>query len=338
MMRPTEGAVSQRRAKPWLGLLLCAPLATACDDDDAAERPDSTSDGNHSSAGTNDAGTSDAGKGDAGKGDAGSRSSDAGASGNDAGMHGDGGSHVDAGSDGGTTTSDGGGPVGAGSCAGKTYKLCEDFEGSASNNIPAGWSNRDGWASTATYSIATDQAHSGSKSFKNNTTLTGGKRISKALGTLGATASKHWGRLYYRVASPAPVGKNGAYYHVTFAALIGPAAENRVVDTVESPSRKIQYLFNLPDDSCCEGSSYDWSFDGAWHCAEWNLDVASKSYKFFIDGSEVKSIGFTNNAGAKMSNYTDLAIGSMFYVDPDGAITTWIDDVALDDNRIGCTP
>jgi hypothetical protein len=166
---------------------------------------------------------------------------------------------------------------------------------------------------------------------------TGSGRVQKSLTSLGATATNHWGRLYYKVKTPAPVAADkSAYYHITFAALEGGTMENRVVDTVESPDGKVQYIYNVPDDSCCSGSDYNWSHDGAWHCAEWHVDVSTKSYRFFIDNKEVSAIGFTGNAKAQMGTYTALALGAIFYVTPSGALTTWIDDLAIDDKQIGC--
>ena len=112
--------------------------------------------------------------------------------------------------------------------------------------------------------------------------------------------------------------------------------ENRIVDTVEQSNGTHQWLFNIPDDSCCTGSSYNWSFDNAWHCAEWYVDVSSQSYRFFTDGSEVTQIGFTGRAGAKMSSYTSLAVGAEFFQAPPSPFTIWFDDLAIDDNQIGC--
>ncbi len=236
-----------------------------------------------------------------------------------------------------------GGAQGTG-CVGATWKLCEDFESTNAGALPTGWTAKTGWNNhpATEYGVATDQHHgAGTKSFKSTTALPGQTRIQKALSSLGATANKHWGRVFYKVQnSPqVPIGANGAYYHVTFIGLQGQT-ESRVVDTVESPQRTIQYLYNLPDDSCCNGSSYNYAYDGAWHCAEWSLDTTAGSYRFFVDGAEVTSIAVTNNhnGGAKISgsNYSQLFLGPIFYVNPTGALTAWVDDLAIDDTRIGC--
>ena len=84
--------------------------------------------------------------------------------------------------------------------------------------------------------------------------------------------------------------------------------ENRIVDSVQNPDGAHQWIFNLPDDSCCTGSAYSWTFDASWHCAEWYVDVSAKSYRFFSDSTEVTSLAFTNNTNAKMSSYTAIVV------------------------------
>ena len=163
----------------------------------------------------------------------------------------------------------------------------------------------------------------------------GEQRAQRSLSSLGATATKHWGRIFYKVISPSPKPASGAVIHVTLAALMG-TTENRIVDTVEQSNGTHQWLFNIPDDSCCTSSAYNWSFDDAWHCAEWFVDVTAQSYRFFTDGAEVTQLAFTGRSGAKMSNYTALAVGAIFYQTPPSPFTIWFDDLAIDDNQIGC--
>jgi hypothetical protein len=230
-----------------------------------------------------------------------------------------------------------GGSVGvATGCAGKTYKLCEDFESGAAGAVPTGWTKLNGYGANASTGagLATDAAHSGAMSLKSDSSVTGQGRVQKSLSGLGATATKHWGRLFYRVQSPAVKPTSGVI-HITFASLEG-STEDRIVDTVENTAGKHQWLFNIPDDSCCTGSSYDWSFDAGWHCAEWYVDQSSQTYRFFSDGTEVTSIGFTNRSGAKMSNWTSIAVGTIFYQTPPAPIVVWFDDLAIDDNQVGC--
>jgi hypothetical protein len=236
---------------------------------------------------------------------------------------------------GGGTSATGGGA--GGSCAGKSYALCEDFESGTVGAAPAGWTTRPGWGANASTppTVRTERAHWGARALRSTSDVPGQARIDKALS--GAVAQAHWGRLFYRVETPVPLKAEKGYLHLTFAA-VQSSNEGRVVDTVEDPDGKYQFLYNVPDDSCCDGSSYDWTWDDAWHCAEWRVRGSEQSYQFFIDGTEVTAIGFSHNAGSKLATLSALTIGSIFYVTPTAAFTSWIDDVAIDSNRIGCGP
>jgi hypothetical protein len=246
------------------------------------------------------------------------------------GAGGSGGTAGSAGADGGG--SDGGAIAG---CAGKPYKLCEDFESGMSGAIPTGWTVLRGFsAQRGGVALANDQAHSGRMSLKSDGMNTGMDRVERSLAAIGMTATKHWGRLFYKVASPPPKPNSGVI-HLTFAALEG-TTENRIVDTVIATNGTHQWLFNIPDDSCCTSSPYNWMFDAAWHCAEWNIDVGTQSFRFFSDGKEVTQLAFTGRAGARMSNYTSIGLGAIFYQVPPMPIVVWFDDLAIDDNQIGC--
>jgi hypothetical protein len=231
----------------------------------------------------------------------------------------------------------GGGDAGpaASGCAGKTYKLCEDFESGTVGMIPTGWTALQGYAPMRGGTVlANDSAHSGSMSLKSDGMSTGLDRVQRALASLGATATKHWGRLFYKVGAPLPKPNTGVI-HITMGALEG-TTENRVVDTVVAMNGTHQWLFNIPDDSCCTVSPYNWTFDTTWHCVEWNIDVATSSFRFFSDGQEVTSLAFTGKTGARMSQYKSIGLGTIYYQMPPARIVMWFDDLAIDDNRIGC--
>src|SRR5690349_5706556 len=108
-----------------------------------------------------------------------------GAAGRDGGR--DGGPPHDAGASASTEAGSGG----AG-CAGKSYKLCEDFESASAGALPSGWTKVSAWGGGDAL-VADDEAHSGSKSLKGADTATGQTRAGKSLSALGATADKHWG-------------------------------------------------------------------------------------------------------------------------------------------------
>jgi len=232
-----------------------------------------------------------------------------------------------------------GGTSGGGfGCAGKTYKLCEDFEGGSDTTLPTGWTSFKGYgdSSPQDQTITTAQFHSGAKALQSNSAQKGISRIQKDIAGLGATASKHWGRIFYKVKSPAAKNPSNVL-HVTFLSLMG-TTENRVVDIVEQQNSNVhQWLFNNPDDQGGKASTYDWTFDADWHCAEWFVDVGAKSYRFFSDAKEVADLAFTGQDN-QMSDYKSVIVGATHYQSDalSEPFVVWFDDLAIDDAQIGC--
>lgn len=241
------------------------------------------------------------------------------------------------------------------SCAGSRYKLCEDFEGTAEGAVPAGWARvmpyapNPGAANPREVLVTSDQPHWGSRSLKSTSDSCAQTRIEHPLDTLGATAGRHWGRAFFYVQTPAPMSnRNGGWFHTTMVALRGDnsgggsARECRVVDMVENAfDQSVGFLYNVPDDSCCDARTvtpYTFRYESVWHCAEWFVDASTNSWRFFLDGTELLS--FANNAGARLPQCNvSVAVGALCYAPPLNApqnFTAWIDDVAIDDNRIGC--
>lgn len=354
--------IAQRSRSSWRrGLLGLTILVSACGQgstvDGTSDKVHSMGSGGSGSGGTQTGGTAGAAMPAGSSGAAGSPvvvSTGGASSGGSTGGRAAGGSAPAGAAGGGGRPADGGGAAGGGAppatgtagssgsaasgCAGKTYKLCEDFESGTAGGLPAGWTTYQGYGSgsAADVALATDQAHSGHMALKSDSASTGQRRAQHSLSALGATASKHWGRVFYKVQSPPPISSSNGVLHVTWVGLHGGNQENRVVDVVESNTRTHQWLYNNPDDKGSLGSAYSWSFDSAWHCAEWYIDVSAKSYRFFSDGAEVKTIGFTNKSDSEMVDYTAVIVGATFYQTPASPWIMWFDDLALDDNQIGC--
>lgn len=220
-------------------------------------------------------------------------------------------------------------------CAGRSYLFCEDFESATGTALPAGWVVGGGWMD-GNPSVSDTVAHSGTRSLRSATATSGQHRAEHSLDMLGAARGNHWGRVFYRVATPAFVPTRDVV-HNTMVGLLG-STECRVVDTVVNTSGDHQFLFNIPDDSCCVGSSYDYrSYDGDWHCAEWYVDEATQSFQFFFDGAEVTDLTFTRaDSNAHIEAFGDIALGWRNYQEVTTPYESYFDDLALDDARIGC--
>jgi hypothetical protein len=238
----------------------------------------------------------------------------------------------------------------AASCDQGGFLWCEDFEATAVNAIPSGWSKHGD-----PVSVADDQAASGSHSLKIGPTDNGERRLYHDAMALPST---HWGRVRFKVKTPVP----DAFVHSTLVAFSGrspkPDMDNlevRVVDTVKESKQgfnndgngsHFQVLYNVQPQSRSEfghGSSYDWKFDDAWHCAEWYIDSAQQAYRFFLDGQEIKSVEFMNGAGnydnsEVPSTFRDVRVGWNNYQAAPPGFTAWIDDFAIATQRITCGP
>ena len=235
--------------------------------------------------------------------------------------------------------------IGGGSlCAAGRFLLCEGFEGPVGNTPPTGWT-RQGNAT-----IADDQAARGAHALKLTPAADKGYGFF-VYGNAEAFGAAHWGRLYYRVQVPPP----DAFVHATMAAYQGDgpgigASTFRVADTVKmaAPTSTHQFLFNVQitgDREFGKGSPYNWSFDGNWHCVEWFVDGANQAYQFYYEGTEVTQIRIQNGAGNYGSGsnethlpmmFNDFRVGWTTYQTAPPGFTAWIDEVAIDSQRIGC--
>jgi hypothetical protein len=230
-------------------------------------------------------------------------------------------------------------PPGPG-CAGRSYLFCEDFESAPVGGLPTGWTIDRGWQTeTSNPAVASDQHHSGMRALHSAVGAVGQHRARFALNAaLGAARGTHWGRVFYKVQAPAFMPSSGVV-HNTLLGLMG-AGELRVVDTVQNTAGAHQFLLNVPDDSCCAGSRYNYhSYDGAWHCAEWHVDQTARSYHFYFDGAEVTDIAYTQPASdtrVRFEAFTGVTVGWREYQNANPPYQSWLDDIAIDTNRVGC--
>jgi len=254
----------------------------------------------------------------------------------------DAGARTDASSDGGSVSA----------CAAGRFAICEDFEGTAVGTIPSGWGKSP--SNTTNVQVASDQAYRGSHSLKMLAQASGARNITKSASALGALAAGHWGRIFYRVQTPAPAPPSNGVIHSTLVSLSGqsplPVADNvnvRVVDTVVRDfDGKHQFLYNVQPSTRGEFSTqgpYNWSYESRWHCVEWYVSYATQSYRFFFDGAEVTQMAINNGAGkyngSEIPASFSIAFGWNNYQTVSGnppAFVAWIDEIAMDANRVGC--
>jgi len=249
---------------------------------------------------------------------------------------------IDGSVDGAAASGEGGATAG---CAGKPYKLCEDFNTGTAGQLPAEWTLQKSYGaeSPQNAALATDEFHSPPMSLKaEDLGQSGAARALRSLAGLGVTAGKHWGRIFYKMQVPTPM--YDGFLQNTWVALTSAGGQTQVVDTVTMSNGKDQgthQWLTIPPagDSCmCCGSAYDWTFDNAWHCTEWYIDGPEiGSYRFFFDSIEVSIPGLAGKTCTEVPDgFTGVLVGSLTYAPPPGPRVVWFDDLAIDDNRIGC--
>jgi hypothetical protein len=244
-------------------------------------------------------------------------------------------------SDASTPTEDGGSTDSPGGCAGRDFVLCEDFEDTDVGDIPEDW-----YRLGEEVAVADDEARGGERSLKLGAIPSWERRIGHDASELG---SAHWGRIHYKMQLPVP----DQFVHSTMVAFSGDGpmygpSEYRFIDTVKQAidtpdvGSRHNFLFNVQPENSGEfgrETSYDWTFDDQWHCAEYHVDSANQSYAFYLDGNE--ELSFEDGAG----NYEDTDLPDSFeeirvgwnnYQDASPGFTVWMDDIAFGLERIGC--
>ncbi len=224
-----------------------------------------------------------------------------------------------------------------------------DFEATPVGEIPKGFTK------SGAVGVVDDVAHSGKKSLRMEASVNGARRITLKGDVVAALGGQHWGRLYFKVQLPAPVPQGSGNFPVIHSTLVAGSAQSplakdpievRVVDTVLGPKGTHQYLYNVQPrkrPEFAKGSKYNYHYSDEWTLAEWYVDYATQSYRFFINSEEVKDVAFSkgagNFAGAEIPEvFESLSFGWNNY-QPAGeagkGFVAWIDDIALSKERIG---
>ncbi|MBC8133923.1 MAG: hypothetical protein H7X95_13140, partial [Deltaproteobacteria bacterium] len=237
-------------------------------------------------------------------------------------------------------------------CAGAGFIVCEGFETTAAgtNVAPAGWSR------TGSVDVIADAAnvYRGSRSLRINAAPNGPRRITKTGPEITALGGRHWGRIFFKVQTPAPRPTGGVIHSSIVSGMaMSPVAgvpgtgenEIRVVDTVENTAGRYQFLYNVQRQGVTNefgnNPPYNYTYDGQWHCVEWSVDFATQNYHLYYDGTEATQVAVTNGAGNFNNSelpmvWKSISAGWYNYQSAGVGFVAWIDEIALDTNRIGC--
>jgi hypothetical protein len=225
-----------------------------------------------------------------------------------------------------------------------TFFLMEDFETTDVGKIPKGFT------SVGSVGVVDDVAHTGKHSLRLNAAVSGPRQIVWQGAALTAMGGEHWGRLFYRVQLPSPLPASGGIHTtIVVGSAQSPLAKDkievRLMGTSTGSDGTFHYLYNVqPLQGRAEfgpGGGPVQHYTDKWTLAEWYVNSATQTYRFFVDGKEITDIaihkGANNFAGAEIPPVFDkLSFGWQNYQPAAGTgFVTWIDDIALTKERIG---
>jgi len=226
-------------------------------------------------------------------------------------------------------------------CANQDLLVCEDFEAAEIGGYPPGWDKRatGTWLGN-TMGVGDDDAYRGAQSLR----IAGGESGAQWLaytGGLGELATAHWGRMFVRVQVPAPWPSEGVLHGDVFEAR-GPYGENNTNNVrwgiVENTEQRFQWIYNVQrsTDEFGTGTEYVYEWDGEWFCMEWHHDQTTQEATLWLDGVEIEAISQTAAMNPEIPVFDDISVGWANYQIASPEFVVHIDEVALDDERIGC--
>lgn len=232
--------------------------------------------------------------------------------------------------------------LGESRCATAGLKLCDDFESTTiDTNV---------WQVINGATLDKSSAARGQQSLKLHTTDNGMAGLLHRASFPFAN-ERFWGRMLIKLAA-LPTSPTWAHWTVVGALETGnmyTLPEHRIGGQY---SDKKQNYWGVGTD---HGATGDWTNldqttpvkTGEWQCIEWLIDASKDESKFFRDGVEVSALATTTttkhlgNASVpyQIPNIRQLWVGWVLYQGGSlpGSYDVWIDSVALDGERIGCT-
>jgi hypothetical protein len=301
------------------------------------------------SGGRGSGGVETAGSGGA-AGGAGSGGAPAGSGGSGSGGAGAGGAtgRSDAGAVDATSAGDAGvGPGTPSLCAGSPFAVCQDFEATAVGATPAGnWGvPTTNYGSGASLAVAADDSARGSHSLKVTIPASGNSfEQYLQLKNLGALSSGHYGRIFVKIGSPT----TSLFVHwdliLGAGQYSGSAVRVRWGNTgtgVGATNSNWSWIYNVEQGDFGTEARTTHPVLGQWMCVEWQWDGTNQQARFYFQGTEVQALHIdTTLPGGTQSPelpiFTSLSFGLAKYQNTDNPLVFWIDEIALDTQRIGC--
>ncbi len=232
---------------------------------------------------------------------------------------------------------------GASRCAAAGVELCESFE--------SGTLDTATWSVVGTAPVVDGVQHArGTKALHVTKTGNGASYI-KETKTFPAPMNTYWGRAFvYFNALPTAPGMTYAHWTFIAASGTGVSGEIRLSGQLQSGKN----LFGVgTDDRVDANGTGDWTTSDAdlgpkavptaqWLCIEWLHGGATNETRFYWDATEHPSLHTTSSMHGGNANpyilpqFTNVWLGWDEYQTSTEPFEMWIDEIAIDKNRIGC--
>ena len=230
-------------------------------------------------------------------------------------------------------------------CASASVQLCEDFE--------TGLLDATTWkVAGAAPTIDSVHAARGLKALHVSITGDGQSAIRESR-TFPAPNDTYFGRAFVYFAS-LPTAPGMSYAHWTFVAASGTGVSGEI--RLSGQLSGGRNLFGVgTDNRVDDAGTGDWTTSdddpannptpvpiGRWVCVEWMHAGATNETRFFWDGVEHPSLHTTasvhgGNANPfLLPNFTSVWLGWQEYQASTEPFELWIDEIAIDPERIGC--
>jgi hypothetical protein len=222
------------------------------------------------------------------------------------------------------------------------YRLCETFEGTAEGAIPAGWEKV---ASTGSIGVVSGMANRGSRSLHVLAPSGSYETYIRHTKSFPVPDDTFYGRLFLRIAARRHAPMN--ILHWTVFEARGSNSNNRVrYGGIENGFAMTNaWLFNVETMGMGEKGIDDdpdvQTNPGRWYCAEWMYKgtAGANESRLWVDGAERPKMhvtGSTFDGIYAMPTFNSLYVGWAIYQPMDGPYEVWIDDVAIDAQKLGC--
>jgi len=234
--------------------------------------------------------------------------------------------------------SDASGPGGVG-CDAADYIVCEDFEGAAVGENPEGWGLRESGVFGGNGMGVTDEdAALGSQSFRLNSGESGAQWLNY-MGDISMLADGHWGRMFVRMGTPVPWPAGGVIHGDLVEARGNWRGSTHQVRwaAIENAQMQHNWGYNVQTSNAGEfihETSYIYTWPDAWFCLEWHHDQATQQATLWIDDEEVLAVTAADDP--QMPTFDDISVGWANYQPASPEFVVYLDEVVLDDARIGC--